>query len=220
VLGLIAGGRFQNPLTEGAHIVFGSSHKTLPGPQGGLIFSNNANWMDMVSDAVYPALVTNHHPFRLPALGMALLEMKKWGSAYAEQIVVNAQQLAAEILSKGVEVVSSRDGRFTESHTILIKAHRFGSAREVAERLERANIIVNSCVLPEQLGLEGIRIGVQEITRLGAKTGDMGPLSSFIVDAIAESRSAADVARDVEAFSEHFQTVHFTWDSDNEESNL
>ena len=215
VFGLIAGGRFQDPLKEGAHIVFGSSHKTLPGPQGGLIFSNNANWMDAVSEAVYPALVTNHHPFRLPGLGIALLEMKKWGSAYADQIVANSQNLAAEIQSKGVEVVLSRDGRFTESHTILIKAHRFGSAREVSERLEQANIIANGCLLPEQLGSEGIRIGVQEITRLGAKRGDMAPLSSFIVDCITETRPASDVARDVEAFSKDFRTVHFTWRSEN-----
>ena len=65
VMGFLAAGRFQDPLREGADLVFGSTHKTLPGPQGGIIFSNRSDLMDAVSQATYPALVTNHHTCRI-----------------------------------------------------------------------------------------------------------------------------------------------------------
>jgi glycine hydroxymethyltransferase len=225
VFGLIAGGRFQDPLREGAQIVYGSSHKTLPGPQGGLILSNNLEFMDRIAKALYPALVTNHHLFRLPALGMALLELKQFGAAYADQIVANAQQLAAGIQSHGVQVVSKSEtgaatptepgeenGHFTESHTLLLQVAPFGTAEEVADRLEQANIIVTAAHLPEVLGRHGVRIGVQEITRLGAREQDMEPLAALIVGVLARQRSAQDTIPLVRDYARQFQTVHFTWE--------
>jgi glycine hydroxymethyltransferase len=65
--------------------------------------------MEQIVEAVYPGQVTNHHIFRLPALGMCLLEMKQWGTEYADQIIANSQALGAAIQSKGLEVVSRMD---------------------------------------------------------------------------------------------------------------
>jgi len=210
VLGLIAGRRFQDPIAEGAQIVFGSTHKTLPGPQGGLVLSNSLEFMERVAEAIYPALVTNHHLFRLPALGVALLELKQWGSAYADQIIVNAQRLGRAIQSKGVEVVS-KNGRFTESHTILLRVAPFGTAQKVGTLLEEANIIVTAAHLPEALGTEGVRIGVQEISRMGAKEDDMEPLADFIVDVITGTKSPQDIEPLAREYASQFRTVHFTW---------
>jgi len=211
VFGLIAGGRFQDPIAEGAQIVFGSSHKTLPGPQGGFILSNSLEFMERIAEAIYPALVTNHHLFRLPALGMALLELKHWGAAYADQIIANAQRLGAAIHSRGVEVVS-KNGHFTESHTILLRVAPFGTGRGVAARLENANIIVTAAHLPEALGTEGVRIGVQEITRMGAKENDMESLAELIVDVIIGTRSPQDSVPLARESAGRFRTVHFTWE--------
>jgi glycine hydroxymethyltransferase len=72
VMGFLAAGRFQDPLAEGADVVFGSTHKTLPGPQGGIIFSNDDALMNRVCEALIPGLVTNHHPGRMPAMALAL----------------------------------------------------------------------------------------------------------------------------------------------------
>lgn len=211
VFGLIGGKRFQDPLAEGADIVFGSSHKTLPGPQGGLVLSNNLAYMEKIAQAVSPALVTNHHLFRLPALGMALLELKEWGETYADQTIANAQRLGAAIQARGVGVVS-RDGHFTESHTLLLKVAPFGTGQQIALRLEKANIIVNAAHLPPELGTEGIRLGVQEITRLGAKEDDMEPLAELIGDVIAGMRSPESCLPRAREFAGRLSTVRFTWE--------
>jgi glycine hydroxymethyltransferase len=210
VLGLIGGKRFQDPIAEGAHLVFGSTHKTLPGPQGGLILSNDESLMERIAQAVYPALITNHHLFRLPALGIALLELKYWGSAYANQIVGNAQQLGAAIQAQGIDVIA-KDGRYTESHTLLLQVAPFGSGEEVAARLEAANLIVNAAHLPDVFGSEGIRIGVQEITRMGAREDDMDLLAELIAAVITGTKSPQDCLSQVKGFASCFQKVHFTW---------
>jgi len=88
VFGLLACGEFQDPLREGAHVVFGSTHKTLPGPQGGLIIGNEIALMDAIGTAVYPAIVTNHHLMRSPALAVALLEMQAHPD-YAQQVILD-----------------------------------------------------------------------------------------------------------------------------------
>ena len=82
VMGFLAVEQFQAPLAEGADVVFGSTHKTLLGPQGGVIFGDS-EIVARAADAVYPPLVTNHHPFRIPALAVALAEHAEFGDAYA-----------------------------------------------------------------------------------------------------------------------------------------
>ena len=137
--------------------------------------------------------------------------------------MANAQRLAVAVHSQGVEVVSKQvDGtlpepaeakrHFTESHTILLRVAPFGTAEEAADRLERANIIVTSAHLPEVLGRQGVRIGVQEITRLGATEKDMEPLAGLIADVIKGVRSPQDSLPLAREYAGRFQTVHFTWE--------
>ena len=210
VMGLIAAGRFQNPLAEGADVVFGSTHKTLPGPQGGIIFSNRADLMDAIGAAAYPALVTNHHPFRIPALALTLLEMQQWGAAYADQIIANAQALGAALEAEGVPCVKV-DERYSQSHTILACVSRFGKSAEVAQRLEDANIITTAAHLPELWGVEGIRIGVQEITRLGATEAEMPCIARWVAQALTGSAEAASIAGEIREFTISLGPIRFTW---------
>ncbi|MCL4459219.1 MAG: glycine hydroxymethyltransferase [Chloroflexi bacterium] len=212
VFGLIAGKRFQDPLREGAHIVFGSTHKTFPGPQGGMILSNSAPLIERVSEMVYPGLVTNHHIARSPSLGMALLEMITWGESYAAQTISNAQSLAREIHRRGVKVVGAQLG-YTASHTILLQTSPFGTAREVGSLLEEAGIIANPTGLPEELGSEGVRLGVQEITRRGAKEEDMPDLAELITDVVMQKKKPEEVRPRSKRYAERFKGLHFSWDS-------
>src|SRR5262249_43435726 len=115
VMGLLAVGRFQAPLREGARLVFGSTHKTLCGPQGGLIFGER-DLVEAVAAGLYPPLITNHHPFRIPALIIALLEQAEFGAAYADQIVENATAFEQALADGGLQVVA----RPTRSHTVLL----------------------------------------------------------------------------------------------------
>src|SRR5438093_1584934 len=100
VLGLIAGGQFQDPLHEGATWMTGSTHKTFPGPQRGVILGNmdgetEKKYWPAADRGVFPGSSSNHHLHSLPALVVAAREMKKYGREYAAQIVRNAQALGS-----------------------------------------------------------------------------------------------------------------------------
>jgi glycine hydroxymethyltransferase len=216
VMGLVAGGRFQDPLGEGADVVFGSTHKTFPGPQGGIVFSDREDLINRVSHVIYPGLVTNHHAFRLPALGVALAEMQDFGPAYADAIIANSQALGAALVGAGVPCVT--DGGqpphgplYSRSHTLLLRVAEFGKAEAVAERLEAAGIITTGGLLPDALGGQGIRIGTQEITRRGMTAVNMPAVAGLIAGALRGARPAEAIAADVGVLVRGFPGVHFTW---------
>jgi glycine hydroxymethyltransferase len=179
VLGLMAGGRFQQPLGEGADLVFGSTHKTFPGPQGGLIFGNDRDLVSRASVGVYPALVTNHHVARMPAMALALAEMERWGVAYADRVVDNARALGEALSSEGLSVVAADRG-WTASHTVLVVPLKSRTAAEWAHALEVANIVTTPVALPSELGGEGVRIGTQEVTRRGGQPEHMRSIAALI----------------------------------------
>lgn len=194
VFGLIAGGGFQDPLGEGADIVMGSTHKTLPGPQGGMLLTNSEELAARIAAALYPPLVTNHHCFRIPALAACFAEMLAFGRDYAAQVVANARALGSELVRRDIPVVA-QDRGFTRSHTLVISVDRFGAAEAVSRRLEENNIIVTPLLLPPALGKQGIRIGTQELTRLGARAEDMAEVADAIAAALAKDDPEAGRAR-------------------------
>jgi glycine hydroxymethyltransferase len=210
VMGFLASRTFQDPLREGADLVFGSTHKTLPGPQGGIIYSNRDDLMDAICEATYPALVTNHHPFRIPALALALLEMQQWGADYTGQVSANAQALGEQLEAQGVPCVCV-DGCYSRSHTLLLRVAQFGKGADVSERLEAAGIITTASHLPEAWGVEGIRIGVQEITRRGAGPAEMVPVAAWIADCLRGTRPVGEIARETSSFSHSLGQVKYTW---------
>jgi glycine hydroxymethyltransferase len=199
VMGLLAGGVFQSPLEEGADVVYGSTHKTLPGPQGGIIFSNHPDLMDKIAGALYPPIVTNHHSFRIPALAVAFDEMLRCGADYACQIIANARQLGAELAAQGWPPLSF-DGRYTDSHTLLVPLGDLADG--AADRLESCGIITGSFVVPAALGGQGIRMGTQEITRMGAQENDMATVARLIKMAAAGEAPPDTIAQDARAFVE------------------
>ncbi len=194
VMGLIAGGKFQQPLVEGADVVYGSTHKTLPGPQGGIIYSNSADLMDRIAKAIYPPLVTNHHSFRMPALSLTFAEMLNYGARYAAQVIANAQALGAALASRGIAPLAV-DGQYTQSHTLLIPA-----GADSAERLETCGIICGAFRVPAAIGGTGLRLGSQELTRQGAVEGDMEVAAQMIVDGLKGDIPAELMAAQVKSF--------------------
>jgi glycine hydroxymethyltransferase len=102
VLGLIAGGEFQDPLRDGCSLLFGSTHKSFPGPQGGIIVSDNPTIFEKVADSMMPGIIDNIHLHRIAALAVSLLEMKEFGKAYAKAVVENARALARSLHALGV----------------------------------------------------------------------------------------------------------------------
>jgi len=183
VLGLIAGGQFQDPLKEGADLLVGSTHKTFPGPQGGIILCKE-DLKDQIDTAVFPGVVSNHHLHHVAALGISLAEMLEFGKDYAEQIVKNAKALAQSLYELGFDVLCEDLG-FTESHQVAMDVKKIGSAAQMAKDMEHNNIILNKNLLPwddrkRTDDPSGIRVGTQEITRRGLKEAQMEEVAEFI----------------------------------------
>jgi glycine hydroxymethyltransferase len=191
VLGLIAGGQFQSPLQEGATWLTGSTHKTFPGPQRGVILANMdeesaKKYWPPADRGVFPGSSSNHHLFSLPALLVAIREMKRYGRDYAAQIVRNAQALGRALDELGTPV-EAREFGYTRSHMIAVNVAAWGGGVAVARRLEESDIIVNYNLLPgdgDPRNPSGLRIGVQEMTRFGMDESAMGELAQLIHDAI------------------------------------
>lgn len=212
VLGLVAGHRFQDPLGEGAGIVWASTHKSFPGPPGGLVMSPSEDVLARVVPAIYPGLVTNHNPGRMPALGVAAAEMLEFGDAYAELIIANARRLAVEIDRRDVPVVARERG-YTASHTVLLAVAALGTAREVGKRLEAAGIITTATRLPPALGDEGIRLGLAELTRRGARPDDMPQIAALIADVATRRRTPEAVMARTRELAATFLRVGFAFDT-------
>ena len=206
VMGLIAGGRFQQPLQEGADVLITSTHKTLAGPQGGMIMTNDTDLFERIGEATAPLIIANHHLARIPALAATFLEWKHCGSAYADAIISNAKALARALEERGVPIVGAVYG-YTESHTVIPVVDAFGSSREVAERLESQHVIAGGTGVPDEYGEHGLRLGVQEVTRYGMMEEDAGDIADCIVDAM---NKADGVKERVVALTGRFKTVRFT----------
>src|SRR5579884_739526 len=191
VLGLIAGGQFQDPLHEGATWLTGSTHKTFPGPQRGVILGNmdaetEKKYWPPADRGVFPGSSSNHHLNTLPALVVATREMKKYGREYSAQIVRNAQALGHSLDELGTSV-EAREFGYTNSHMIAVNVAQWGGGVEVAKRLEANDIIVNYNMLPgdtDPRNPSGLRIGVPEMTRFGMDERAMGELAQLIHDAV------------------------------------
>jgi glycine hydroxymethyltransferase len=218
VLGLIAGGVFQDPLREGADFISSSTHKTFPGPQGGVIMGNPSNprlekAVKKIQFAVFPLSASSTHLGRLPALGVAALEMKLFGAELATQIVKNAQTAGQYLCENGVKVLCGSKG-FTRSHQLAVDVRNFGGGKKVAQDLEDANIILNKNLLPydDQSGKDdpsGLRIGFQDVTRRGFREGDIKHLCELMLSVIKGKRKPSEVKEDVIALKKEFSQVKY-----------
>ena len=222
VLGLIAGGQFQDPLREGADFITSSTHKTFPGPQGGVIMGSPTNpamekAVKKIQFAIFPLSASSTHLGRLPALGIAALEMKVFGAELARQIVKNAQTAGQYLCENGVNVLAEKKG-FTKSHQIAVDIRSFGGGKKIAQDLEDANIILNKNLLPydDQSSKDdpsGLRIGFQDVTRRGFREGDIKHLCDLMLDVIKSKRTPAEVKVDVLALTKEFSGVKYCFQS-------
>jgi len=215
VLGLIAGKRFQDPLREGASVVTGSTHKTFPGPQGAIIACDEEH-ADVIDEAVFPGTVSNHHLHHLAGLGVSLAEMIEFGEDYASQVITNAKRLAQALYERGFDVLCEPYG-FTESHQVAVNVTKTGGSIEAATRLEDANIIVNKNLLPgdnvtKTVEPSGIRIGTQELTRIGMGASEMDAIAELIKRVVLDSESPTSVRSDVIELKRGYQKVCYCFD--------
>ena len=215
VLGLIAGGQFQDPLREGADIMSASTHKTFFGPQGGIVFGGESiddeEWKN-IENAIFPCFICNHHLHRLPVLAQAAYEFTQYGEDYAKQTIKNAKTLGEELYSLGLDCMAEHKG-FTQSHQVVVNVEKNGGGKHVAETLEKNNIILNKNFIPgEKVTREnmnnpnGIRIGVQEMTRCKMKADEMKQIAELIKKVVVDKK---DVTEEVKEFRKKYTEAGF-----------
>lgn len=176
VFGLIYQGEFQKPFEEGADFVNASTHKTFPGPQGGIILSKEENNFDKY---MFPGIVSNHHLHRIPALYLTAKMLDEKYKDYAKRIIGNAKYFAENLNELGFDVCAEKNG-FTKSHQVILDVTKQGKGQRVADLLEKNNIIVNKNSLPWDVSVvnpSGIRIGTQEMTLKGYTKNDFKDLA-------------------------------------------
>ena len=214
VLGLIAGGKFQDPLGEGTFIVTGSTHKTFFGTQRGVILSNmsSTEWQK-VDKGAFPGSSSNHHLDTLVGLAVATQEMISFGREYSGQVIKNAKTLGKSMKKEGFKVLAE-EFDFTESHQIAVDVREYGGGKMVANLLKENDIILNMNVLPYEplrnvTNPDGIRIGVQEVTRFGMKEQEMQVIARLIRECIIEGK---EVREEVSRFRSSYTSVRYSFD--------
>ena len=211
VIGLIAGKRFQSPFDEGADVIISSTHKTLAGPQGGMILTNDASIAERVAKGLYPLLMSNHHLNRLPALAGTFIEWMACGEAQADAIVANAKALGRALAERGVPILGADLG-FTESHTLILIVDKYGEGGALANHLEACHIIAGAAGLSPEVGTSGLRMGVQEVTRWGMTPADAPDIADCIVAALSGGSPEVALKPKVAEVARRFGTIQFTVD--------
>jgi glycine hydroxymethyltransferase len=200
IAGLIAGGAHPSPFPY-ADIITTTTHKTLRGPRGAIIFARNDKFLvkndkkisiaEAIDRAVFPGLQGGPHDNQTAAIAAALGEaMKPAFKKYARQIVKNAKALARELQKLGFQLVSGG----TDNHLMLIDLTNLGiSGKEAEERLGQVGIIVNRNTIPydtrSPFDPSGIRIGTPAVTTRGMKEKEMREIARLIHEALTTGDS-------------------------------
>jgi glycine hydroxymethyltransferase len=214
IAGLVAGGAHPSPFPH-AHVVTTTTHKTLRGPRGGLIMTDDEELAKAINRAVFPGCQGGPlmHVIAAKAVGFGD-NLKPEFKAYAQQIVKNAKALADALLKLGYRLQSGG----TDNHLMLVdlrarNAEYTGADAEKA--LERAGIITNKNAIlndprPPKV-TSGIRLGTPAVTTRGLKESDMATVASFIDRALAAKDDAVTLAKvrgEVAGFCERFPMPH------------
>jgi len=219
VMGLVAGGQFQDPLREGADVMTGSSHKTFPGPQGGFVLSDSDDEKlhRRLNSGIFPGVCSSYHLHHVAGKTIALSEFEEFGDSYARDIVTNARALGAALSSEGFDVLAEERG-FTASHQVVTRHGEIdsGAGRDAAATLEEAGIITNMNMLPgdtKAMTPSGLRLGTPELTRIGMGADEMQDVARFFARALLEGDDPASVKSDVKEFKSEFQTVQYCFEN-------
>ena len=221
VLGLIAGGCFQDPLHEGADIMTGSSHKTFPGPQGGFILSSSEDekFQRKLNNSVFPGTCSSYHLHHVAGKVVALSEFIEYGKDLSKNTVANAQAFASALAAEGFDVLAESRG-YTASHQVLTRHGELdsGAGAKAADLLEQAGIITNMNMLPgdtKAMSPSGLRLGVQELTRVGMGTDEMQDVARFYSRVLLENEDPSSVKNDVRDFKSNYQVIRYCFNDEN-----
>ena len=206
IAGLVAGGVHQNPVPY-ADVVTTTTHKTLRGPRGGLILTNNEYLIKRINSAIFPGTQGGPLEHIIAAKAVCFGEaLKPEFKTYAQKIVDNAQALAAALTARGVKLVSGG----TDNHLMLIDLlDEECTGKELEHNLDEVHITANKNTVPGEkrspFVTSGLRIGTPAVTTRGMGPAEMQVIADCIADCIFDFEAKkADVAARVAALVEQF----------------
>ncbi len=193
IAGLVAAGCHASPVPY-ADVVTTTTHKTLRGPRGGLILTNNEEIAVKINKAIFPGTQGGPLMHIIAAKAVALKEaMSEEFKQYQRQIVKNAQVLAKALLDKGIDLVSGG----TDNHLMLIDLTAKGmTGKELEALLDKAHITANKNAIPfdtqKPFVTSGVRIGTPAVTSRGMKEEDMLIIAECIADLVDNKEEAIE----------------------------
>lgn len=205
--GIIAGRAWSNPLKEGAHFMTMSTYKSLGGPAGGLIVSNDAEIAKALDAIAFPGMTANFDAAKTAALAVTMLDWKDFGRAYATEMIAMAQALAGALDARGVPVFAGAQG-FTQSHQFAVCAEAYGGGQAASKQLRQNGFLACGIGLPiaDVAGdMNGLRIGTPELVRWGMTAADADRLAELIQRGLSETGLLPDVS----AWRKTFSKLHF-----------
>ena len=211
--GIIAGGSWPNPLDEGAHLMTMSTYKSLGGPAGGLIVTNDAEIAKRLDAIAFPGMTANFDAAKSASLAITMLDWKEFGAEYSDMMVAVAKSLAFELSELGIPVFSGKGG-FTQSHQFAIHAARFGGGQTASKKLRKAGFLACGIGLPIDPvadDLNGLRIGTPELVRWGLTTDHTKKLAGLISRALI-TNNPENLADEVRKYRAEFDKLCFVRD--------
>ncbi len=208
--GIIAGKAWRDPLAEGAHFMTMSTYKSLGGPAGGLILTNEADIAEKLDSIAFPGMTANFDAAKSASLAMSLLDWRDHGRAYAAEMVAVSRALAGALAAEGLPVFASAKGH-TNSHQFAIEAAEFGGGQAASKTLRKAGFLACGIGLPiaEVAGdMNGLRFGTPEIVRRGVKVEHVERLAKLIARALL-GQSPELLAAETAAFRREFPGLHY-----------
>ncbi|MGQ9735318.1 MAG: serine hydroxymethyltransferase [Thermaceae bacterium] len=188
--GLVAAGLHPNPIPF-AHVVTSTTHKTLRGPRGGLILSNDSELGKKVDKAIFPGIQGGPLEHVIAGKAVAFFEaLQPEFKEYSQRVVQNAKRLTAELAERGYRIVSGG----TDTHLLLVDLRPKGlTGKEAEARLDQVGITVNKNAIPFDPAppriTSGIRIGTPAITTRGFREEEMPLLAELIDEALTKGPS-------------------------------
>lgn len=196
--GLVAAGIYPNPL-EYAHVVTSTTHKTLRGPRGGLILTNEEELIKKINKMIFPGIQGGPLMHVIAAKAVCFKEaLTNEFKEYQKQVVKNAKTLAEEMTKRGMRIVSGG----TDTHLILVDLTQKNISGKAAEKaLEKVRITVNKNTIPNETRspfiASGIRIGTPAVTTRGMKEEEMKIIAEIIGKVIDNTDEDSELPNDI-----------------------
>ena len=205
--GLIAGNAWENPLDLGADIVTMSTYKSLGGPPGGAIVTNNAEIAEKIDSIAFPGMTANFDAAKSAALAVTMLDWKEFGKEYGNEMVLMSKTLASSLEEYDIPIFFGALGH-TQSHQFAVLAEEFGGGQRASKLLRKSGFLACGIGLPvkDLVGdMNGLRFGTPELVRWGMQAKHSNKLAGLVAKAL----KGYNVSEQVSEWRRTFNKIHF-----------